>query len=341
MANQILIKRSSTTATPPALGVGELAYSELSDNLFIGKTGAVVAKIGGLADVTKLAGIEAGAQVNSVTSVAGQTGAVSLAKGDVGLGNVDNTSDANKPVSTAQQTALGLKANLVSPTFSGDVTLGNSTPTNALHAASKAYVDTMSLGISVKDPVAVGTTANITLSGIQTIDGYSVTAGQRVLVKDQTNATQNGIYDVAAGAWSRSGDFDNSPGGNNSEVRNGSFILIQNGTSQKNTQWNLSTTGVISLGTTPLLFTQFGSLLTYQAGTGLSLTGTTFAIDGSVLTTASTLDVTKFSSGTAAAFNGSAITSLSASNVSSGTLNDARLSINVLLNTSIIDCGEF
>ena len=62
---------------------------------------------------SKLAGIAAGAQVNSVTSVAGKTGAVTLAKGDVGLGNADNTSDANKPVSTAQQTALDNKVDKV------------------------------------------------------------------------------------------------------------------------------------------------------------------------------------------------------------------------------------
>jgi hypothetical protein len=63
------------------------------------------------AEKSKLAGIEAGAQVNTVTSVAGKTGAVSLTKSDVGLANVDNTSDANKPLSTASQTALALKAN--------------------------------------------------------------------------------------------------------------------------------------------------------------------------------------------------------------------------------------
>ncbi len=71
------------------------------------------------ADKTKLDGIAAGAQVNVVTSVAAKTGAVTLVKGDVGLGNVDNTSDASKPVSTATQTALNLKANLASPTFTG------------------------------------------------------------------------------------------------------------------------------------------------------------------------------------------------------------------------------
>ena len=73
------------------------------------------------ADKTKLDNIANGAQVNTVTSVAGKTGVVALAKADVGLDNVDNTSDAAKPVSTAQQTALDLKANLNSPTFTGTV----------------------------------------------------------------------------------------------------------------------------------------------------------------------------------------------------------------------------
>ena len=70
-------------------------------------------------DKTKLDAIEAGAEVNTVTSVASKTGAVSLVKGDVGLANVDNTADSAKPVSTAGQTALNLKADLASPTFTG------------------------------------------------------------------------------------------------------------------------------------------------------------------------------------------------------------------------------
>jgi hypothetical protein len=68
---------------------------------------------------TKIDGIAAGAQVNAVTSVAGRTGAVVLAKADVSLGNVDNTADTAKPVSTAQQAALNAKANSLNPSFSG------------------------------------------------------------------------------------------------------------------------------------------------------------------------------------------------------------------------------
>lgn len=93
------------------------------------------------AERTKLAGIAAGAQVNTVTSVAGKTGAVTLVKGDVGLGNVDNTSDANKPVSTAQQAALDAKANLNSPALTGTPTAPTAAVgTNSTQIANTAFV---------------------------------------------------------------------------------------------------------------------------------------------------------------------------------------------------------
>lgn len=93
------------------------------------------------AEKTKLAGIAAGAQVNSVTSVAGRTGAVVLAKADVGLGSVDNTSDSAKPVSTAQQTALNLKANLASPALTGTPTAPTAADgTSTTQLATTAFV---------------------------------------------------------------------------------------------------------------------------------------------------------------------------------------------------------
>lgn len=312
-------KFSQVTATPPSLAVGEQAYSTVSNSLFIGDSTGSPIKIGGAADVNKLAGIEPGAQVNTVNSVAGKTGNVTLASSDVGLGNVtneskatmftnptftgtvsgvtaamvglgnvDNTSDANKPVSTATQTALNLKADKADPTFTGNVTLGNSTPSDPLHAASKAYVDTMSLGITVKDPARVATTAPIALSGLIEIDGITVIAGDRVLVKDQVDATENGIYAAASGAWTRTTDADNNPGGTNSEVRNGMFVFVEEGTLNKNTQWTLQTTDAVVIGTTELNFSKFSSQTTYLAGTGLTLISSTFAIDSTVLTTGST-----------------------------------------------------
>lgn len=79
----IRILRSTTTATPPSLDQGQLGYSELSGNLFIGEAGSVVTKIGGETDTLKLAGIAAGAEVNLIDSVAGRTGDVVIAAADL------------------------------------------------------------------------------------------------------------------------------------------------------------------------------------------------------------------------------------------------------------------
>ena len=108
------------------------------------------------ADNTKLDGIEAGADVNTVTSVASKTGAVSLVKGDVGLGNVDNTADSAKPVSTAQATAIGLKANLASPTFTG--TVGGVTATHV----GLGNVTNESKATMFSSPTFTGTVAGVT-----------------------------------------------------------------------------------------------------------------------------------------------------------------------------------
>ena len=128
----------------------------------------------------------------------------------VGLGSVNNTADTAKPVSTAQQTALDLKANLASPTFTGTVTVP--TPTNSTDAATKAYADTIAAGINWHNSVEIATAAALPntptysngTSGVGAtltasanarlvMDGANATTGDRVLVKNQASATQNGI----------------------------------------------------------------------------------------------------------------------------------------------------
>lgn len=127
-------------------------------------------------------------------------------------------------------------------------------PTAAQDAATKSYVDAIASGIvtSWKAPVKAATTANITLSGAQTIDGISIIAGDRVLVKDQTTGSENGIYVCAAGAWARSTDADTA-----SEVE-GMALTVQQGTSNADTTW-LQTADNVTLGTTSLVFTQIGA----------------------------------------------------------------------------------
>lgn len=97
--------------------------------------------------------------------------------------------------------------------------------------------------------VRVATTANITLSGAQTIDGVSAVAGDRMLVKNQTTGSQNGIYVVAAGAWGRSSDADSS-----AKVASGISVFVKEGTTYAGTGWHMSNTGTVTLGTTALTF---------------------------------------------------------------------------------------
>jgi len=146
------------------------------------------------------------------------------------------------------------------------------TPTSTTDAATKAYVDSVAQGLSVKTAVRVATTANITLSGIQTIDGVTLVAGDRVLVKNQTTNTQNGVYDVAAGAWARSSDSDAG-----TELVN-AFYFVTLGTTLQATGWTQSTPGPITIGSTAIVFNQFSGAADYQAGNGLTKTGLTFDV---------------------------------------------------------------
>ena len=144
-------------------------------------------------------------------------------------------------------------------------------PTSAQDAATKAYVDATASGLDIKTSVRVATTADITLSGAQTIDGVSVVAGDRVLVKAQTSGADNGIYVANASAWSRASDANVS-----SEVTAGLFTFVSEGTVNGNSGFVLTTDDVITLGTTALVFTQFSGAGTYTASNGVLLTGTNF-----------------------------------------------------------------
>lgn len=146
-------------------------------------------------------------------------------------------------------------------------------PTLDHHAVNKSYADSLAAGIDAKASVRAATTANITLSGAQTIDGVSVVADQRVLVKDQSTGSQNGIYVCAAGAWSRSTDCDSS-----AEYTTAAFVFVEEGTVNAATQWKVSTTGTIVVGTTAVSWTQWGAGSTYTAGAGLALSGNDFSV---------------------------------------------------------------
>jgi phage-related tail fiber protein len=148
-------------------------------------------------------------------------------------------------------------------------------PSNAQDAATKNYVDALVRGLSWKDEVRAASTGNLTLSAAQTIDGVAVVAGDRVLVKDQTTQSANGIYVAAAGAWSRAPDADSA-----AELA-GMTVSVLEGTVNAGRMYTMSSavSDPITVGTTNLVYVLVGgSGTTYTAGSGLSLTGSTFAV---------------------------------------------------------------
>ena len=138
---------------------------------------------------------------------------------------------------------------------------------------TKLYVDSLALGISWKQPVVTATSANITLSGAQTINAVAVVAGDRVLVKNQTAQAENGIYVAAAGAWSRSPDADNW------DELVSALVFIESG-GLAGSAWYCPVQPGGTLGTTAVTWNNFSVGGVYFAGTGLTLTGgDTFNID--------------------------------------------------------------
>ena len=159
--------------------------------------------------------------------------------------------------------------------FNNQRITGLADPVGDQDAVTKAYADAIVNGLDVKQSVRAATIANITLSGTQTIDGIPLIAGDRVLVKDQSTAADNGVYDVASGAWSRSDDADNTPG---SEVTSGMFVFVEEGSTNADAGFVLTTDGTITLGSTSLEFTQFSGAGQITAGAGLSKTGNTLDV---------------------------------------------------------------
>ena len=164
------------------------------------------------------------------------------------------------------------------------------TPTADTDAATKAYVDAARSGLDVKASVRAATTANITLSGTQTIDGVAAVAGDRVLVKNQTTASENGIYAVAAGSWSRATDADEA-----AEVTAGLFVFAEEGTTNADTGWVLTTNNPITVGTTSLAFAQFSGAGQIAAGAGLTKSGNTIDVvtadSGRIVVNADSIDL--------------------------------------------------
>jgi len=228
-----------------------------------------------------------------------------------GTANSASSATTAGTVTTAAQpniTSVGTLTSLVvsgTGSFSGNVNLNSfnitnlATPNASTDAATKQYVDDVAQGLNVHDAVAAATTdtlanvtsgtitynngssgvgANLTTTGtFNLIDGVNVqTSGTRILVKNEANAVYNGIYTWSnATVITRATDYNSVP-----EVEAGDFVFVTGGTLYDNTGW-VQTSTVSAIGTVGnnIEFTQFSGAGTYQAGTGLTLTGSTFSVN--------------------------------------------------------------
>jgi hypothetical protein len=212
-------------------------------------------------------------------NLAGGTMSGNIAMGNnlvTGLGTPVSGGDATNKTYVDGQIATRLA--LAGGTMSGAIAMGTNkitglgTPTADADAATKAYVDSVAQGLDVKGSVRAATTGNITLSGTQTIDGVAVIAGDRVLVKDQSTAANNGIYVAASGSWSRAADA------NTWDELVGAFVFVEDGTVNDNSGWVCTVTPGGTLGVTAVTFEQFSGAGQITAGAGLTKNGNTLAV---------------------------------------------------------------
>lgn len=266
MANTIRIKKraaSGADGAPSSLASSELAFNESDLRLYYGF------------------GDNGSAEATSVITVGGSGAFIS--KTDAKAANLilagpTAGSDANPTFRALVAADLPALNGITAPT--GNVSINShkltnvADPTSDQDAATKAYVDAIRSGLDVKDSVKVATTGNITLSGTQTIDGIAISTDERVLVKSQTTGSENGIYDCKSGGWVRSSDFDSS-----AEVTSGAFVFVEQGSTNADAGFVLTTDGTITIGTTALSFTQFSGAGQISAGDGLQKVGNALSVD--------------------------------------------------------------
>ena len=226
---------------------------------------------------------DATATLASVDGSANVSAALTLATVNSNVGTFTKVTVNGKGLVTAATAATLADLGATSADFSmnGYKITNLADPTSDQDAATKYYVDSVAQGLDVKASVKAATTANITLSGAQTIDGVSIVAGDRVLVKNQTNQADNGIYVAASGAWARSADA------NTWAELVSAYTFVESGSTYADTGWVCTVNQGGTLGTTPITWSQFSGAGTYVAGTGLTLAGNTFSITNTAVTAGS------------------------------------------------------
>ena len=281
MANTIRIKRSTGSSNPGSLENAEIAFRE-GDEVLVYGTGTGGAG-GSATSIISIGG--KGAFFDKATTrttnhvLAGAASGSAAAPTFRALVSDDIPSIAHTKISdfdtgVRANTLAEMAAPAAAVSLNSQKITSLATPTATADAATKGYVDSVSQGLDVKDSVKVATTANITLSGTQTIDGVAVSADERVLVKDQSTASQNGLYLCKASTWTRTDDL--AAGANAA----GMFTFVEQGTVNADNGFSCtSNSGSAVVGTNNLTFAQFSGAGSVTAGDGLDKTGNTMSVD--------------------------------------------------------------
>tara|TARA_R110002012_G_scaffold83399_1_gene209932 strand:+ start:134 stop:1306 length:1173 start_codon:yes stop_codon:yes gene_type:complete len=286
MANTLRIKRSTGSSAPTSLANAELAFSEGNETLFVGKgTGGAggsatsIIKIGGIGGFFDKDTVRSANAVLSGPTTGSDAAPTFRALVAADIPTIAHTkiSDFDTGVRTNTLDQMAAPAGAVA--MNSQKITGLADPTADADAANKGYVDGVAQGLDVKDSVVATTTANGTLSSAfangQSIDGVTLQTGDRILIKNQSTASQNGIYNVqASGAPSRTTDMGT---GSNAA---GAFVFVEQGTvNAENGFTCTSDTGSAVVGTNNLTFAQFSGAGQIIAGDGLDKSGNTLSAD--------------------------------------------------------------
>lgn len=273
MSNTIRIKKraaSGSAGAPSSLNPSELAFNEADLKLYygFGDTGSNEAS-----SIITVGG--SGAFFNKTDTrnanivLAGPTTGSAAAPTFRALVAADIPSIAHTKISDFD---TGVRVNRLDQMAAATNPVTGVTPTADTHFAIKSYVDGVAQGLDIKEAARVATTANITLSGTQTIDGVAVSADQRVLVKNQSTSSENGLYLCKASTWARTSDL--AAGSDAKSV----FVFVSEGSTQAD-QGFVQTADTATVGTNGLTFTQFSGSGSLTAGDGLDKSGNEFSVD--------------------------------------------------------------
>jgi hypothetical protein len=293
---------AGTTTTNPITASGTLAlnadqsFGTVSATSFVlAGSGALITDTSATALVTALSATMATSIDNSNTNITANANAITALSATMAT-SIDNTNTNLTALSATMATSIANHLPLAGGTMTGAITLpGN--PSANLEAATKQYVDNLTAAaihfhdaVRLESPVnlngtynngTAGVGATLTNAGTQAalvIDGVSAVVADRVLLYQQTDQTQNGIYtvtDIGSGStnWvlTRATDADTYAPGTNSGLDEGSYFYVQEGDTGAGESYVCNTIGTITFGTTNITFIQFSSALVYSAGSGINI----------------------------------------------------------------------